>query len=131
MKYDSSNDGESWTLFEDDKLLDIHSVERSVTMESNVRSIIQKYQSRNIATDYIERFPVWTRQHGEYRHSVQNGDNDTGEIQKKKYTKDFEFDLTVVIPKMQSIIYVPTLMEVLAEAWIRYFSFLVITGLCL
>ena len=128
---DSSNDGELWTLFEDDKLLDIHSVERGVAMESNVRNIIQKYQSRNIATDYIQRFPVWTRQHDEYYHSVQNGDNDAGENEKKEYTKDFEFDLTVVIPKMQSIIYVPTLMEVLAEAWVRYLSFLVITGFCL
>lgn len=123
MSPDGANSENIWTLFSDNRLIDFQSVGK-VASQSNIGNIIHKYQSRSIATDYNERFPMWTRQ-VEDAYVV----DDMNEEGLDKHIKDFEFDLTVTIPKMQSVVYVPTLGEVLTEAWVRYLSQLVITGL--
>lgn len=107
-------------LYFDDDLVDIPSAlfEPSAT---NIGNILKRYQSRSIAADYVERFPIWTRQ-------IESSSISNAETEDAGNKKGFELDLTVTIPKMQSIVYIPTLVEVLTEAWVRYFSLLVVVG---
>ncbi len=120
---DSEGRKKSLKLFDDEyeQLLNVPSVSM-VSSESNVQNILRKYESRSIATDYSERFSVWSRQIDD-DHNLDADNSSDGEN-----SKDFELDLTIVIPKMQSVVYIPTLMEVVTEAWIRYLSLLVVVG---
>jgi hypothetical protein len=116
---DQTHKRDIWKLYSDKALLEFDNIGMNPS-QSSLMQIIEKYQSRSIATDYSERFPLWL---------IENEEFIDDEIEAgKEFSKDFELRLTVDIPKMQSIIYVPTLMEVLTEAWIRYLSLLVITG---
>jgi hypothetical protein len=109
------------SMYHNDNLLHPY-VAGKVAMESNVGSILNKYKERDVATDYIERFPRWTSEDNSYE--TKDTENED------ELTKKFEIDITIEIPKMQTIVYVPSLTEVLTEAWIRYLSFLIITGFC-
>ncbi len=117
---DENDKSNIWELYSDEALLEFNIVNSSQSSVMQIQKIIEKYQSRSIATDYVERFPVWVTEIEEDINVEANVGNE--------YSKDFELSLNVDIPKMQSIVYVPTLMEVLTEAWIRYLSLLVITG---
>lgn len=119
---DETDKSNIWKLYSDEALLEYDNigVNSSQSNVMQIQKIIEKYQSRSIATDYVERFPVWFTEIEEDINVEPKAGNE--------YLKDFELSLTVDIPKMQSIVYVPTLMEVLSEAWIRYLSLLVITG---
>lgn len=119
---DDNGNKSLWKLYDDEQLLDLQSIKNNPT-QSNLRQIIQKYHKRTITADYTERFVDWTRQ---VETSFVSNVNTTDELE--EYTKEFELDLTIEIPKMQSVVYVPTLAEVLIEAWVRYLSLLVITG---
>lgn len=113
-----NDDDDIIRMYVDEELVQLQSASFEPSL-SNVNNILKRYHARSIATDYVERFPMWTRQvKGPSMSNDESGEDD----------KSFELDLTVIIPKMQSIVYVPTLMEVLTEAWMRYLSLLVVIG---
>ena len=100
-------------LYSNDDLLGMDMNEAAIGISarnSNIMNILERYKSRDIATDYLERFPVWTRHAGEDKDNM-----DT-----------FDLRVTIDVPRLQQVIFVPTLQEVLLEAWMRYLSLLVI-----
>ncbi len=100
-------------LYRDDPLLDLRtaSVDSSMT---TVMGILEQYNTRELTTEFIERFPIWTR--------------DINALNRED-SKVFDLHVTIDIPKLQRVMYIPTLYEVLVEAWIRYLSLLVIAAI--
>ncbi len=106
-------------LYRDDPLLDLHNASRH-SSKTTVMGILEQYDTRDLTTDFLERFPIWTRdivdpteEHDECDSSTTDG-------------KVFDLHITIDVPKLQRVMYIPTLYEVLVEAWIRYLSLLVI-----
>merc|ERR1740124_870671 len=87
-----------------------------VASEANVRGILERYESRAFTADYVERFPIWTRDLTSVDGSdtTLTGPGDQGRM--------FDFRVTVDIPSMQRVIFIPTLSEVLIEGCIIYLS---------
>ncbi len=79
--------------------------------ESNIKSIVERYESRDIATHYMERFSLWGG-HGLVSNQGKDG--------------IFDLKITIDIPKLQNVVFIPTLSHALLEAWMRYLSLLVI-----
>lgn len=75
---------------------------RRVT-NSNIGNVLQKYRDRDVAADYVERYPIKTR-------GIDSGKAGT-----------FHLKMTVDIPE-QEILYIATLAEVLKDGWIKYLS---------
>lgn len=98
----------SSTLFSNEPLVDLEKVS-SYSKEANILSILEKYESRVVSTDYVQRFPLWQR--------------DLSPLQKKR---TFTLKSTIEIPKMQQVVYIPTLQEILLDAWMRYLSIFIL-----
>lgn len=111
------------TLYADNPLLDMQDA-AMIASETNVKNIIEKYELRSFGTDYIQRFPIWTRDLA----YIDTNSTFTGVDYQRR---TFNFRVTVDIPSMQHVTYIPTLPEVLIEAWIRYLSFLIVIGFIL
>ena len=112
----TQSDDDIIRMYVDEELVQLQSATFEPSL-SNVNNVLKRYHARTVASEYVERFPMWTRQ-------VEGPSMSTDESSEDD--KFFELDLTVTIPKMQTIVYVPTLMEVLTEAWMRYLSLLVV-----
>ena len=82
---------------------------RRVT-DSNIGSMLKKYRERNVAADYIERYPIKAN-------AIQAGGT-------------FHLKMTVDIPE-QEIMYIATLAEILKDGWIKYLSLVVLFWLVL
>ena len=79
--------------------------------ESNIGKIIERYGARHITTNYVERFPLWNSN----THTSSGRNNEA-----------FDLKITIDIPRLQQVIFIPTFPMVLLEAWMRYLSLLVI-----
>jgi len=73
---------------------------------SNVGDILSRYRSRDIAADYVERYPTKRLDMGEFRHGS---------------GRNYRFKMKIRVPN-QDIRYIPNLMEVLKNAWVKYVS---------
>lgn len=71
--------------------------------DSNISRVLKKYRDRDIAADYVERYPIKTRDIG-------IGD-----------ASNFHLKIKVDIPE-QNILYIATLPEVLKDGWVKYLS---------
>ena len=99
-------------LYSNDDL--IHSFGRGAnTGETNINKILERFESRDVATHYSERFPIWG---GRRFISTQGADE----------SAMFDLKITIDIPKIQQVVFIPTLSQALLEAWMRYLSLLVI-----
>ena len=97
-------------LYSNDDLVNI--LETGVSArESNIMRILERYESRDISTHYLERFPFWGK-HGLV--STQGGSD------------VFDLKVTIDVPRLQQVVFIPTLPHALLEAWMRYLSLLVI-----
>ena len=93
------------TLYADETPL-VNDAEQNLagrTENSNIGDILRRYKTRDVAADYIERYPV-----------IRNGGNRT-----------YNLNIKVKLPE-QTISYIPSLMEVLKDAWIKYISILIL-----
>ena len=84
--------------------------------DTSMKAILEKYSQRNFASDYVELYPLWTSDITTYSSSVS-----------KMMYKQFNFTSTINYP-IQDIRYIPNVIEVLKDAWIKYFSLAVIVG---
>ncbi len=75
--------------------------------DSNIGSVLKKYRDRDIATDYVEHYPIKTRG----MHSGKAG--------------NFHLKMKVNIPE-QEILYIATLPEVLKDGWVKYLSVVIL-----
>ena len=82
------------------------------TTDSNIGHILEKYRKRDVAADYVERYPIKSR-------AVDNGEGET-----------FHLEMTVDIPD-QEILYIPTLIEILKDGWVKYLSVVLLFWLLL
>lgn len=80
--------------------------------DANVGNILKKYRERDIAADYIERYPIKHR-------TADTGENDT-----------FRLRMKIDVPE-QEVLYIPTLVEILKDAWVKYLSVVVLCWLLL
>mmetsp|Transcript_9400 Transcript_9400/g.19820 ORF Transcript_9400/g.19820 Transcript_9400/m.19820 type:complete len:328 (-) Transcript_9400:306-1289(-) len=93
---------------EDTPLVDV--IELSSTnriTDANIGNILEEYRERDIATDYVERYPI------KYR-ALDTGENGTFRIEMKMDISE------------QEVLYIPTLVEVLKDAWVKYLSVVVL-----
>ena len=74
---------------------------------ANISQIMEKYRERNVAVDYKEQYPIKTRA------------NSSDEASK------FQLKMKIDVPE-QNVTYIPTLVEVLKEGWVKYLSVLVL-----
>jgi Carbohydrate (N-acetylglucosamine 6-O) sulfotransferase 5. len=83
--------------------------------ESDISNIMRRRfaASRNIMVDYTERFSSWKR-------CISCHGNVT------MPSRTFILSVTLDVPLLQQVIYVPTLHQVLLEIWIRYLALLTI-----
>ena len=86
---------------------DLHANNR--IMDCNIGNILEKYRSRGVVADYVERYPIKTR--GRTNLSGEAG--------------NFHLKMKMDVPE-QEILYVATLMEVLKDGWIKYLSVVVV-----
>lgn len=77
---------------------------RRVT-DSNIGSMLKKYRERDVAADYIERYPIKAN-------AIQ-------------VDGTFHMKMTVDIPE-QEIMYIATLAEILKDGWIKFLSLVVL-----
>ncbi len=70
--------------------------------------ILKQYRSRNVAADYVPEYPI-------LHHNFSPEEKD----------KAFQLRMKVKIPQ-QNISYIPTLAEVLKDAWIKYLSIVIL-----
>ena len=108
--------------YDNDLLRDIHTV-RSVR-DSNILSIMESYGARDVFAHYVERLSHWG---GGYNHA-RDPDPGPGPDPDRDGNEVFHLEVTVDIPGLQQVIFIPTLPQVLVEAWNRYLSLLVISG---
>ena len=102
-------------LYEDDSWLDDKAAFRSMGGEKlNIKDIVRRYGARELTTDYSERYPIWGR------------DITSGALGQEGNT-NFKLKATIDVPRLQDILYIPTLYEVLMEAWMRYLSLLIVS----
>ena len=97
---------------EETPLVDTTAEAATRTSESNIASLIEKYRERNVAADYVERYPIKSR-------ATDSEENGT-----------FHLKMKVHIPE-QDVSYIPTLVEVLKDGWIKYLSVVVLFWLML
>ena len=93
------------TLYEEETPLVKLNSEVYHVSNSNIGDILAKYRTRDVAADYVERYPVSTM------------DLDTTTDENRRYS----FKMKIRIPE-QDVVYIPTLTEVLKDAWVKYVS---------
>ena len=81
---------------------------RSGILWENISRVLKKYRERDTAADYVERYPIKTR------------DIASGEA------GNFHLKIKVDIPE-QNILYIATLPEVVKDGWVKYLS---VVALC-
>jgi transmembrane protein 231 len=109
-----------------DPLMDIDNDRLFMMVEkSNLEHILNKYESRTISTDYMERFRSWKTDVSSIGQEHIDGRNSESNDEERR----FHFEITIEIPKMQEIVYIPGIVETLKEAWIRYVSIFVVVRL--
>ena len=91
---------------EETPLVDTNDLSLASVSDSNIGTILAKYRERNVAVDYVERYPVKSR--------ASSGEANT-----------FHLKMKVDVPE-QDIIYIPTLVEVLKDGWVKYLSVVVL-----
>lgn len=102
-------------LYENYSWLDAEAALRSAGVENaNIQDIIKRYGTRDVTTDYHERYPLWTR---DISNEAIGQDGNT----------HFNLKATIDVPRLQNVLYIPTLYEVLMEAWMRYLSLLIVS----
>jgi transmembrane protein 231 len=79
---------------------------------SNIRDILSRYRVRDVAADYVERYPI---------KSFDVGASSNGE-------KVYRLKMRIKVPT-QDVGYIPTLIEVLKEAWVKYLSVVILCWL--
>ncbi|KAL7485433.1 hypothetical protein ACHAW6_011032 [Cyclotella cf. meneghiniana] len=79
---------------------------------SNVGDILARYRKRDVAADYVERYPIKRLDSGT------PGD------------RSYRLQMKINVPQ-QDISYIPPLAEVLKDAWVKYFSVVVLCWLLL
>jgi len=87
--------------------------------ESNIDSLLARYEEREIACYYSERIHFWHRNPTD-KHSDQDG-----------FDNNFNVKVTVNVPNLQEVVYISTLSQVLLDAWMRYLSILVVAVYCM
>lgn len=113
-------------LYENEPLLDATSPENYDYASTIVPSqdmtfskILEAYSTRAYKTDYEELYPYW---------KSRKSDNDFD----RPFNDGKIFNFTAVIHyPVQEVRYIPTISEVLKDAWIKYLSLAVIVGYCL
>jgi len=73
---------------------------------TNIGQILEKYRERNVAVDYMEQYPIKTRA-------------------SSKENSKFHLKMKIDVPE-QNVMYIPTLVEVLKDVWVKYLSVLVL-----
>ena len=76
---------------------------------SNIGEILTKYRRREVRADYVERYPVKTM------------DLDDATADDRMYS----LKMKIRIPE-QEVVYIPTLTEVLKDAWVKYLSVVIL-----
>lgn len=106
--------GYSSTLYRDETpLVDTESaVAVHRVSNSNVGDILKRYRKRDVAADFLERYPV--------------KELDLGATSNRSY----RLRIKIKVPQ-QEISYIPPLMEVLKDAWVKYVSVFVLCWLLL
>ena len=74
---------------------------------TNINQILEKYRERTVAVDYKEQYPIKTRA--------------TSFDEASK----FHLKMKIGVPE-QSVMYIPTLFEVLKDGWVKYLSVFVL-----
>ena len=74
---------------------------------SNIDQILEKYRERTVAVDYKEQYPIKTRANNSEENSK------------------FHLKMNIDVPE-QNVMYIPTLVEVLKDGWVKYLSVLVL-----
>jgi len=74
---------------------------------ANINQILKKYRERNVAVDYKEQYPIKTRANSSEENSK------------------FQLKMKIDVPE-QNVMYIPTLVEVLKDGWVKYLSVLVL-----
>lgn len=82
--------------------------------ESNIDTLLDRYENREIAP-FFPQHGLWHRDPSQ-KESTQS------------FHKTFNLKVTIDIPKLQEVVYVSTLAEVLLDAWMKYLSLLVIAA---
>lgn len=97
------------TLFEEDTpLVDAAGAATTSSItDSNIGTILQTYRERDISVDFVEYYPIKTR-------ALELEENGT-----------FRLRMNVEVPE-QEVLYIPTLVELLKDAWVKYLSVLVV-----
>lgn len=74
---------------------------------SSIGNILERYRERDITADYVERYHIKSR-------AVDSPEE-----------SDFRFEMKVDIPE-QEVLFIPTLLEVLKDAWVKYLSVVIL-----
>jgi transmembrane protein 231 len=82
------------------------------TSNSNIGDVLSRYRTREVAADYVERYPIKRM--------------DLGSASDRR----FYLKMKIGVPE-QEIVYIPTLMEVLKDAWVKYLSVFILCWLLL
>lgn len=82
---------------------------------SNIRDVLSRYRTRDVAADYVERYPIKSLDVGA---SLLNSE------------KRYRLKMKMKVPT-QKVYYIPTLMEVLKDAWVKYLSVAIVCWLLL
>lgn len=80
---------------------------------SNIGDILSRFRIRNIAADFVERYPV-----RKIDLSVQ-------------HARSFDLKMKIRIPQQEIVRYIPTLLEILKDAWVKYLSVVILCWLLL
>lgn len=80
---------------------------------SNIGDILSRYRIRNVAADYVERYPIQ-----KIDLSVQ-------------HARNFNLKMKIRIPQHEVVRYIPTLPEILKDAWVKYLSIVILCWLLL
>jgi len=86
--------------------------------DTNIEQILQKYSKRAYTIEYEELYLNWKTNFGRLSNFSSNDEYEY---------KDFHFHATINYP-LQEVRYIPTVLEVLKDAWIKYLSLAVIVG---
>ena len=74
---------------------------------ANIDQILEKYRERTVAVDYMEQYPIKTRANNSEENSK------------------FHLKMKIDVPE-QNVMYIPTLVEVLKDGWVKYLSVFVL-----
>lgn len=97
-------------LYKEESIFHINHTAPLMSEQETIRRILDKFNDRGVGTDFNRRFSSWKL------------------LPMEEPTELFTLEVDVDIPKLQSIVFIPTPYEAFLESWMRYLSIFVIVG---